>query len=81
MMNKQGRASGASDQFDQCDAAHAAEAIQRDFHQLIAIFDRQLDLLPDEDLSAQMHISEARQAAEHGLELVEALVALLRTSP
>lgn len=79
-MNEYGRAPGASEQFDQCDAAYAAEAIQRDFHNLITIFDRQLGSLPQEDLPAQSHIFEARQAAERGLELVEGLVGLLRTS-
>ena len=79
-MNKCERASGASEKFDQHDAAHAAEAIQRDFHQLIAIFDRQLGRLAHEDLPTQSHISKAKRAAERGLELVEGLVDLLRTS-
>lgn len=80
MMNKYERASGASEKFDQSGAAHAAEAIQRDFHQLITIFDRQLGSLAHDDLSTQSHISEAKRAAERGLKLVDGLVDLLRTS-
>lgn len=79
MMNEYGRAAGALERFNRCDAAHAAEAIQRDFRNLIAIFDHQLGSLPHE-LPAQSHISEAKRTAERGLELVEDLVELLRTS-
>lgn len=79
-MNEYGRAAGALERFNRCDAAHAAEAIQRDFRNLIAIFDHQLGSLPRDELPAQSHISEAKRTAERGLELVEDLVELLRTS-
>jgi hypothetical protein len=80
-MNKYERAAGASEKFNQSDASHAAEAIRRDFHQLVAIFERQLGSVNQDDQSTQSHISEAKRAAERGLELVEGLVKLLRASP
>jgi hypothetical protein len=79
-MNKHRSPATASEQLDHRDAALAAESIQRDFHHLISLFDRQLAHRSQDDLPAQPNISEAKLAAEHGLDLVTDLIELLRRS-
>ena len=59
------------------EAMGAAEAVQRDFENLIAMFDRQLDGLPANDSQARAHLARAKSAAERGLRLSQKLIETL----
>ena len=56
------------------DALGAAEAVQRDFEDLVAMFDRQLVNLRAKDSQARGHVTRARAAAERGLQLSRELI-------
>jgi hypothetical protein len=60
------------------DSTNVARAVERDFTDLIAIFDRQLANLPIEDATARRHIAAARTAARRGLKLSRELLAKLQ---
>ena len=62
-----------------CQAASVAEAVQKDFRGLIAIFNRQLAEALQLDRETRSTISEAKAAAERGLKLSQQLIDLLRT--
>ena len=61
------------------DAAFAAESVQSDFSELVAIFERQLEEITDGENPARSHLLEAKAAAERGLELTRNLIAILQT--
>lgn len=68
----------ASEARDRDKANLAAGSLQKDFDRLVAIFDRELEKLPEADSEMRAHISEARAAAERGRSLSRRLVRSLR---
>jgi hypothetical protein len=59
-------------------ATDVARSVERDFTDLVAIFDRQLDGLPSGDSVTRRHVVAARSAAERGLRLSRKLISKLR---
>jgi len=55
-------------------ALSAAKAVQRDFEDLVALFDRQLASLPASDSQARLHVDSAKSAAARGLHLSRKLI-------
>ena len=63
-MDKSGRSSSASVNVrEEESAAGVANSVERDFSNLLGIFDRQLSVLPEGDSGAREHILAARAAA------------------
>ena len=60
-------------------ASRLAVAIERDFADLLAVFDRQLASLPPTDADVRQHVAAARSAAERGLELSRKIVSGLQS--
>ena len=56
------------------DPARTAQTVQRDFSDLVKIFDCQLANLPQSESPARSHIVRAKAAAERGLQLSEKLI-------
>jgi hypothetical protein len=63
------------DEFDQ-----SVVSIAHDFAALVAIFERQLDLVSPGDVETRSHILKAKEAAERGAKLSEQLVGLTQPS-
>jgi len=78
MMTRRYAANGA-EVLDQGNAATVAQSLQSDFISLIAIFDRQL-LNASGTGEVRTKISDARAAAERGLELTQELMELVRAA-
>lgn len=77
-MDKLDRSSSASAHVREDEgAAEVARVVERDFRDLLALFDRQLASLAEGDASAREHLLGARAAAEQGLELSRQLIARL----
>ena len=79
-MDKYKRPLDASEASCPDDASIAAQSVRNDFNELVALFDRHLDALPDSDTEARKYILEARTAAQRGLKLSHELLALMRTA-
>jgi hypothetical protein len=77
MMSVQGPAESAEERHED-DAALVAQSLHRDFIGLIAIFDRQLAAHCGDGGRARSRITDARGAAERGLQLSRDLIELLR---
>jgi len=58
--------------------AEAADSIEADFNDLIAILDRQLATLPITETQARVHIEQARAAAERGLRVSQELSSIVK---
>jgi hypothetical protein len=61
------------------DSSGTAEAMHRDFSDLVEMFERQLAGLPAGDRRAQFHVLKAKAAAERGLLLSRKLLETLRS--
>jgi hypothetical protein len=59
-------------------ATEVARSVERDFTDLVAIFDLQLDSLPSGDGVTRQHVAAARSAAERGLKLSRELISKLQ---
>jgi hypothetical protein len=68
-----------SDSRDRVDAHSAADSLRTDFEKLIEVFDRQLATPSQTDAAIRTQITEARLAAQRGLELTQRLARLLGT--
>jgi hypothetical protein len=73
-MDRPSRHSSRVKERPEVDPMGAAEAVQRDFEDLVAMFDRQLDNLKGKDSGARLHVAKAKAAAERGLQLSRALL-------
>jgi hypothetical protein len=73
-MDKLSRQSSRMKNRPDIDVLGAAEAVQRDFSDLVAMFDRQLDSLRANDSRARSHVGRAKAAAERGLQLSRELL-------
>ena len=51
------------------ESAASVNAVTQDFEALIAILERQLELLPASDEQTRTHITQAKAAAERGAQL------------
>jgi len=58
--------------------AEAADSIEADFSDLIAILDRQLASLPAAETQARSHIQQAKAAAERGLRVSQELSSIVK---
>lgn len=76
-MDKLGRSSGASGDVQADNSEAVARRIERDFNNLLAIFERQLQESEGDQLSKR-HIGAARAAARRGLQLSRELLRQLR---
>lgn len=77
-MDKLGRSSGASGDVQADSSEAVARRIERDFNDLVAIFERQLQVLSEGDHISKRHIGAARAAARRGLQLSRELLNQLR---
>ena len=55
-------------------------SIAHDFAALVAIFERQLEVVAPSDSETRAHISKAKSAAERGAKLSQELIALTQSS-
>lgn len=58
--------------------AEAADSIEADFSDLIAILDRQLASLPADEAQARQHLVQAKAAAERGLRVSQELTSIVK---
>ena len=58
----------------------AAEAVRMDFARLVSILDHRLANPSDISVRVQSHMTEARAAAQRGLDLSSELIGLLRAA-
>ena len=72
-MDKNTRPANSSE-LSACGDVFDANSVRQDFIQLIAIFDRQLARLTDDDGQTRFHLLRAKAAAERGLKLSSELV-------
>ena len=77
-MDKFNRQAVQSTEGREDDPARVAESVQRDFSDLIRIFERSLASLPATDSEARAHVAKAKAAAERGLKLSRELIEVLR---
>ena len=54
-------------------------SVAQDFESLIALFDRQMELLPRSDQETRLHVVKARAAAQRGAQLSEKLLEQIRS--
>jgi hypothetical protein len=73
-MDKLSRRSPRVKEREDVGALSAAEAVHRDFAELVMLFDRQLASLPASDNQARLHVTKAKAAAERGLRLSKELL-------
>ena len=69
-----------ADAFGGNEADGSVAAIAHDFAALVAIFERQLDLVSSGDAQTRSHILKAKEAAERGAKLSQQLVGLTQAS-
>jgi hypothetical protein len=67
---------GASDAFGGNKADWSVDSIARDFAALVAIFERQLELVSPTEVETLSHLRKAKQAAERGAKLSQELAEL-----
>jgi hypothetical protein len=65
------------DRLQEAGTLAAARAVQRDFADLIMMFDRQLAGLCSNDPAGRAHVTKAKAAAERGLQLSMELIETL----
>jgi len=66
--------------FAENESERAVSSIAQDFAALVAIFDRQLELVSSADVETRSHLSKAKKAAERGAKLSEKLMGLTQAS-
>ena len=67
---------GVPDAFSERESDVSVISIAQDFAALVAIFERQLELVSPADVETLSHLRKAKQAAERGEKLCQKLVAL-----
>ena len=77
-MDKYDSGAGRSERPSPADAASVAESVQADFAALVGILENRLAALADSDSQVRRHVSDAKAAAERGVELSGRLLAALR---
>lgn len=71
---------GTTDASVEDETDRSIESIADDFATLIAIFERQLDLVSPDDIETLTHLRKARDAAERGARLSQKLVGLTNSN-
>ena len=71
---------GTTDAFGGDESDQSVVSIAHDFAALVAIFERQLDLVSPGDAETRLHLRKAKEAAEQGVKLSQQLVGLTQTS-
>jgi hypothetical protein len=59
---------------ERAEPAISIDSVARDFVALVAILDRQLELIPASDHETRAHIAHAKTAAQHGAQLSRKLL-------
>lgn len=70
---------GGQVELDPKDCLDPVLSVAQDFAALVALFDRQLELLPASDRDTRLHVQRARAAAERGARLSERLLEQVRS--
>ena len=61
-------------------SADSVHAVAEDFEALIAILERQLELVPSSDQQTRTHIAQAKAAAQRGAELSRNLLGRMESN-
>jgi len=77
-MDKDNLEAAQSERLDFADRASVAETVQADFAALVGILELRLAALGEADSRVKRHVSDAKAAAERGVELSAQLLAAMR---
>lgn len=77
-MDKDNLEAAQSERLDFADRASVAETVQADFAALVGILEQRLAALGEADSRVKRHVSDAKAAAERGVELSAQLLAAMR---